>query len=453
MPRVVLFALLCSASALAQVAVLLENDQVLRGFVLDQSDEFVSLKIPRGSIKLDRARIRRINALEDAAEIIKLIEQFPPAEQPALLDRSLASRPSEALRTAAVRFCIDRSRKELSDSHLRAAHEYALHALRLDPGSSEAATARDAAALRLDRARKVLQSLRLILQRCPDDAGARYQLALCCEQLGEVGEAVTLLKGLASADPSLDVEKLSLDQLKEWGAAHLVKEDADAGHDLLPEPVTGESKHFRISAYDRRAADELLRAAEESLTYLAARFSLELKASPITIQILRSREDYSAQSPLPNTYATMPDPRTILTYHGASSSLPSLITHELIHLLIYQNLGKPAPWLDEGLACYLEPSSGIYYTKASDFLAGGGLFELPRLFAVRSLRELVDRDALNRFYVTSFVVVDQMVEKGGIRKVFELVKGKRYSPEDIQAIFGLGTADIEKAMLSYGKPR
>jgi tetratricopeptide (TPR) repeat protein len=132
---------------------------------------------------------------------------------------------------------------------------------------------------------------------------------------------------------------------------------------------------------------------------------------------------------------------------AGSIGLERLSRHEYAHLLIHQaSKGRAPRWLHEGLAQVVEPRSAPRFIESD--------VALDRLhFTLEGLERLFRSNAVGVAYQLSHVVVEYLVDRGGmggIRTFLERLGQGQPVPQGLKEGVGVSVEDVEARLLAAG---
>jgi hypothetical protein len=204
-------------------------------------------------------------------------------------------------------------------------------------------------------------------------------------------------------------------------------------------------------------ANELMSAAQESLTKLASSTGAKLKKQ-VRLYIYASSTDLKGALIFPYEWTgglTLAGFSTIVLGIAPSNLAwgKRAVAHELTHLVIHQVTHNPyndlPRWLDEGLAVYNEGTL--------DAVMGSALqraVNTDSLISVQSLASPFSTDAqvANLSYAESYSVVEYLVTAHGQAKMLELLnvfsQGSQYD-DALQRVYGFDVAGLNSRWRDY----
>jgi len=275
-----------------------------------------------------------------------------------------------------------------------------------------------------ERARAQLADALAIL---PGAGALKYYLALAYEGLGKPTEAAELYASIAGAegrpiDAAREIDILRRRAEEDLGLRADV-EDARWTARSDGEAVLS-SAHFRIHHRNRFAAGEVERAAEAWLRRISSFVRPDRSwPKPCDIHLHPDAETYrkAAGQPEWSGGATVVERRlgvclshTIHLYQGSKQLIPSVIPHEVGHVVLAWTLGygvNPPLWAEEGFAVEQEPvyKHAHFDRLLRDGLRQGKLLSMEGLFACKEYGD--DPDL---FYAQSHSVTRFLLDRRGL---------------------------------------
>ncbi len=139
--------------------------------------------------------------------------------------------------------------------------------------------------------------------------------------------------------------------------------------------------------------------------------------------------------------------KTIRVFPRGAGFFDALLPHELGHIVFHEVIGSHVvpTWLDEGVACYLEPARRFGSQKmALDAIEDGTFIPLKELHEMDP-RELADDDQVELFYAESVSLLTFIVETFGIDRfnaVCDKIKEGRTFERAVKSCL-FGVQDLE----------
>jgi hypothetical protein len=208
---------------------------------------------------------------------------------------------------------------------------------------------------------------------------------------------------------------------------------------------------------------DLLDTTQRTISKLGQRFGVT-GDKPIHIVVYGNNRDFSASLP-PNSAEWIggqahPDLGLIVTGiqpgSGAAAEIRRVLPHEVSHLLLYQATenpyGRPAHWLDEGLAVYNQETADTSLQPLLDRAVANGT-----LLPARALNSNfpLDPTQARLSYAESLSLVRYLVERYGDAKLGELLRSSKEElsyDEALRRVYGFDTDGLDrewKASLKY----
>jgi tetratricopeptide (TPR) repeat protein len=132
---------------------------------------------------------------------------------------------------------------------------------------------------------------------------------------------------------------------------------------------------------------------------------------------------------------------------AGSYSLERIVRHEYAHLLIHTaTKGRSPRWLHEGLAQVVEPRSAPRYIEIDVALDR-------QHFTLDALERLFHSNAVGAAYQLSHVIVEYLVDRGGMsgmRSLLERLGQGESLPQAIKSGVGVAVEDVEARLLAAG---
>jgi len=281
------------------------------------------------------------------------------------------------------------------------------------------------------------------LRGYPDDPDLLYLLADSQERQGRTREALETLRRLLAREPNHARGRTLL--------ARLEREQGVEGAYW-----SQESTHF-VVRYEGGGGIEVGRSASELLERAYEDVGRELGVYPKErVQVgIYATKTFAELGGIPPEFA-----EHVLGFYDfqklrlrlsasqpGSSDLERLVRHEYTHLLIHQATRGNAPrWLHEGLAQVMEPRSAPRLVETDVGLDR-------QYFTLDGLERLFRSNAVGAAYQLSHIVVEYLVDRGGMSGIRSLLGHLGQGESMAQALkggVGVSVEDVEARLLAAG---
>ena len=281
------------------------------------------------------------------------------------------------------------------------------------------------------------------LRTYPDEPDLTYLLADFQERQGRTREAVETLRRLVARDPTHARGRALLARLER-------EQGVEGGY------WSQESPHFLVR-YEGGGGIEVGRAVSELLERAYESIGSDLGVYPKErVQVgIYATKTFAEVGGIPPEFAEhvlgfydLQKLRLRLSASQAGSiELERLVRHEYTHLLIHQATRGNAPrWLHEGLAQVMEPRSAPRLLETDVTLDR-------QHFTLDGLERLFRSNAVGAAYQLSHIVVEYLVDRGGMSGIRTLLGHLGQGESMAQALksgVGVSVEDVEARLLAAG---
>jgi len=221
------------------------------------------------------------------------------------------------------------------------------------------------------------------------------------------------------------------------------------------------SKHFQVfydEAVDESFVEEVISYAEKYYVELTeklgfVRYDYWTWDDRAKIYIYADQDAYIRDSGQPAWSGGVADYRnkTIWTFPRSAGFFDSLMPHEIGHIVFREVIGSHAVplWLEEGVACYLEPARRFgAHRDVQRAMEDGSFIPLEKLNKMNP-RRMSDKKQIELFYAEAVSLLSFMIDEFGIdrfNKVCDKVReGKSFERALKLTLFGVqGLEDLSE---------